>query len=177
MRLASLTWASDVALLVEAAKEAKTELKAFAISDLGDENVEDCIRSLNLAEAILLHPSNQDPLFDRVVAGIDKKIPIVSFGFDPSLWSFSSVPAKIVSTINAYVVFGGLENICNMICYIGKEVLGYDYHYHPPKANLWQGLYHPDAKEAFASVEDYLHWYGKRHDQPCRHPLLSHLLG
>jgi len=88
MRLASLTWASDVALLVEAAKEAKTELKAFAISDLGDENVEDCIRSLNLAEAILLHPSNQDPLFDRVVAGIDKKIPIVSFGFDPSLLVF-----------------------------------------------------------------------------------------
>jgi len=164
MRLASLTWASDVALLVEAARKTKTELKAFAVSDLSDENVEDCIHSLNLAEAILLHPPHQDPLFDRVVAGIDKKIPIVSFGFDPSLWSFSSVPAKIVSTINAYVVFGGAENTSNMIRYIGKEVLGYDYEYDLPRMNLWQGLYHPDAKEAFASVEDYLHWYGKRHD-------------
>ena len=50
MRLASLTWASDVALLLEAAKETKIDLEAWAVSELNDENVEDCIRSLNSAE-------------------------------------------------------------------------------------------------------------------------------
>ena len=33
-----------------------------------------------------------------------------------------------------------------------------------PRECLWQGLYHPDASEAFATVADYLQWYGKRHE-------------
>ncbi|MDM7940023.1 MAG: cobaltochelatase subunit CobN, partial [Methanothrix sp.] len=31
---------------------------------------------------------------------------------------------------------------------------------------LWQGLYHPDADGAFATVDDFLQWYGRRHS--CR---------
>ncbi len=145
MRLASLTWASDVALLLQAAKETKIDLEAWAVSELKDENVEDCISSLNGSEAILLHPCQQDRLFDHVVEKIDKKIPVISFGLDHALWSFSSVSAKIVSTVNAYVVYGGAENTANMIRYIGREVLGLNYSYELPKECLWQGLYHPDA--------------------------------
>ena len=99
MRLASLTWASDVALLLQAAKETEVELEAWAISELTEENVEDCISSLNAAEVILLHPCQQDSLFDHVIEKIDKKIPVISFGLDPAFWSFSSVSAKIVSTL------------------------------------------------------------------------------
>ena len=164
MRLASLTWASDVALLLEAAKETEIDLEAWAVSELNDENVEDCISSLNSSEAILLHPCQQDRLFDKVIEKIDKKIPIISFGLDPALWSFSSVSAKIVSTVNAYVVYGGRENTANMIRYIGREVLGLDYSYDQPRERLWQGLYHPDAGEAFPTVADYLQWYGKKHE-------------
>ena len=120
--------------------------------------------SLNAAEVILLHPSHQDTLFSRMVESIDKGIPVISFGHDPALWSFSNVRAEIVSTVNAYVVYGGGDNIKNMIRYIGREVLGRDYDYPPPQENLWQGLYHPDADRAFATVEDYLQWYGKSHD-------------
>ena len=163
MRLASLTWASDVALLLEAAKEAEIDLEAWAVSELNDENVEDCISSLNGSEAILLHPCQQDRLFDKVIEKIDEKIPIISFGLDPALWSFSSVSAKIVSTVNAYVVYGGAENTANMIRYIGREVLGLDYSYEQPRESLWQGLYHPDAVEAFPTVANYLQWYGKKH--------------
>ncbi len=164
MRLASLTWASDVALLLEAAKETKIDLEAWAVSELNDENVEDCISSLNGSEAILIHPCQRDRLFDKVIEKIDKKTPIISFGFDPALWSFSSVSAKIVSTVNAYVVYGGRENTANMIRYIGREVLGLDYSYEQPLECLWQGLYHPDAGEAFPTVADYLKWYGKKHE-------------
>jgi len=164
MRLASLTWASDVALLLEAANEMKIELLAWVVSELNDEKVEDCINSLNTAEAILLHPCQQDRLFDRVVEKIDKNIPIISFGLDPALWSHSSVSTRIVSTVNAYVVYGGSENTVNMIRYIGHEVLGYDYSCEPPQENLWQGFYHPDADGAFATAEDYLRWYGKKHE-------------
>jgi len=59
MILASLTWASDVALLLRAVRETEIELQAWAVSELNDENVEDCISSLNGSEAILLHPASR----------------------------------------------------------------------------------------------------------------------
>ena len=133
MRLAAFCWASDVALLLQAARETSTHLQVWAISELNDENLQECINSLNAAQAILLHPSRQDKLFDRVVEKIDQKIPVISFGLDPALWSFSTVSSKIVSTVNAYVLYGGEENTANMIRYIGKEVLGHDYSYEPPQ--------------------------------------------
>jgi len=59
MRLASLTWASDVALLLEAAKETNIELAAWAVSDLNEGNIEDCISSLNMAEASCFIPASR----------------------------------------------------------------------------------------------------------------------
>ncbi len=164
MRLAAFCWASDVALLLQAARETSIHLQVWAISELNDDNLQECINSLNAAQAILLHPSRQDPLFDRVVERIDRKIPVISFGLDPALWSFSTVSSKIVSTANAYVLYGGEENAANMIRYIGREVLGYDFNYEPPRERLWQGLYHPDSSEAFSTVADYLEWRGRRHE-------------
>ncbi len=164
MRLAALCWASDVALLLQAARETGTSLQSWAISQLDDKNLQECVSSLNAAQAILLHPSQNDPLFERVVERIDKRIPVISFGFDPAMWSFSSVSSKIVSTVSAYVLYGGPENIASMFRYIGKEVLGCDYSYDQPQESLWQGLYHPDSKEAFSTVADYLEWRGRKHE-------------
>ncbi|MDM7912004.1 MAG: cobaltochelatase subunit CobN, partial [Methanotrichaceae archaeon] len=165
MRLRTLTWGSDMALLVEAARELDIDLVARSVSDLDEDNVDECVQVLCEGDVILLHPS-QDSLFDKVVEGVGKAahVPVVSFGFDPSLWNFSTVSARIVSTVNAYVVYGGLENTRNMLKYLGRELLGCDYDYEPPKESLWQGLYHPDAKRAFANVDDYLKWYKPCHD-------------
>lgn len=124
MRLAALCWASDVALLLQAARETGTSLQSWAISQLDDKNLQECVSSLNAAQAILLHPSQNDPLFERVVERIDKRIPVISFGFDPAMWSFSSVSSKIVSTVSAYVLYGGPENIASMFRYIGKRFSG-----------------------------------------------------
>ncbi|MCX6679381.1 MAG: cobaltochelatase subunit CobN [Methanothrix sp.] len=164
MRLAAFCWASDVALLLQAAGETGTHLKVWAISELNEENLQECINSLNAAQAILLHASRQDKLFERVVEKIDPKIPVISVGLDPSLWSFSTVSSKIVSTANAYLLYGGEENTANMIRFIGKEVLGHDYSYDPPQELLWQGLYHPDSSEAFSNVADYLEWRTRKHE-------------
>ncbi|MHB8117922.1 MAG: cobaltochelatase subunit CobN [Methanothrix sp.] len=163
MRLAAFCWASDVALLLQAARETGTHLQVWAISELNEENLQECINSLNAAQAILLHLSQNDKLFECVVEKIDPKIPVISLGLDPSLWSFSTVSSKIVSTANAYVVYGGAENTANMIRFIGKEVLGHDYSYDPPSERLWQGLYHPDSSEAFSNVADYLEWRTRKH--------------
>ena len=121
MRLASLTWASDMALLLGAAEETKIELAAWCVSELNEDNIEDCIQSLNSAEAVLLHPCQQDCLFDRVVEKIDKRLPVISFGLDPALWSFSNVSAKIVSAVNAFPIgtrpFSGIEYVFTTLFY------------------------------------------------------------
>jgi cobaltochelatase CobN len=167
MRLRALTWGSDMALLVKAAGELDIDLVARSVSELDEDSVDECVQMLSEGDVILLHPS-QDSLFDKVVEGVGKAapvhVPVVSFGFDPSLWGFSNVPARIVSTVNAYVVYGGLENTRNMLKYIGRELLGCDYDYEPPKENLWQGLYHPDANRAFQEVDEYLKWYKPCHE-------------
>ncbi|HUS75654.1 MAG TPA: cobaltochelatase subunit CobN, partial [Methanothrix sp.] len=164
MRLAALCWASDVSLLLQAARETSAHLQTWTISELHEERLQECINSLNAAQAIILHPSQQDPHFGSVVEKIDKKIPIISLGLDPAMWSFSTVSSRIVSTANAYVLYGGVENVANMIRYIGKEVLGCNFSYESPRERLWQGLYHPDSKEAFSTVANYLEWRGKRHE-------------
>lgn len=150
-------------LLVEAANDLGMDLDAWSISELEESNLESCIFSLRQGDAVLLHPS-QDPLFDRVMEGLGKEIPLISFGFDPSLWSFSNVSSRIVSTVNAYVVYGGLANIRNMLKYLARELLGEKCDYEPPKESLWQGLYHPDSKEAFTNIDEYLKWYTPCHD-------------
>lgn len=40
--------------------------------------------------------------------------------------------------------------------YLGKEILGLDYQYEAPQEILWQGIYHPEAENAFESLEDYI---------------------
>lgn len=104
-------------MLLLAARATNSKIQAWTVSELNEQNIEECINSLNNAEAILLHPASSDPIFERVCDRIDKKKPIVSFGLDPSLWSFSIIPARIVSTANAYVVYVGeeLRQICSAL--------------------------------------------------------------
>lgn len=169
MRLASLTWASDVALLLAAARETDVQISAWTASELNDNNLAECIDSLNSADVILLHPAQQEPHYDSVLKRLDGRVPVISFGLDPALWSFSTVSARIVSTANAYLIYGGADNAANMIRYIGKEVLGCDCNFEPPREMLWQGLYHPDfdrpgCNRAFPTLADYWQWRPRRHE-------------
>jgi len=51
-----------------------------------------------------------------------------------------------------------------MFRFMESELLGGRCSYESPRANLWQGLYHPDSKEAFSSVSDYLKWRERAHE-------------
>ncbi|MFB3764487.1 MAG: cobaltochelatase subunit CobN [Methanotrichaceae archaeon] len=166
MRIGAVTWGSDMSLLLEASRDLGIDLYIRSVQDLEQAGeMDDCFRSLENVEVILIHPTQQEDYFQQICDRFGKRIPIISFGHDQALWSFSNVSARIVATVNAYIVYGGLENTRNMLRYVGKEVLGRDYKYESPKETLWQGLYHPDAPEAFQTVEDYLDWYKPRHDK------------
>ena len=166
MRLGAVTWGSDMALLLEASRDLDIDLDIRSVQDLEKVGgLDDCLKALENVEAILIHPTQQEDYYQQICDRFGRRLPIISFGHDQALWSFSNVPARIVATINAYVVYGGLENTRNLLKYLGKEVLGQDYEYEPPNAILWQGLYHPDAPEAFQTIEDYLAWYKPDHGQ------------
>lgn len=157
MKITAVMWGSDMPLLIEASKELGIELSAWSTHDVEDDaKREDCIKSFDQADVILLHPSNEE-FWDELIERLNK--PTISFGHDSSFWQISNVPLEVVATVNAYHVYGGLENTKNMLRYIGKEVLGMDYEYDAPKETMWQGIYHPDAETAFESIEDYFAWY------------------
>ncbi len=164
MKVTAVTWGSDKPLLIEASKELGVELNAWSTHDVDEEKKrKDCIKSFGQADVILLHPSNEGH-WDEIVERLNNDVPTISFGHDSSFWSLSNVSLEVVATVNAYHVYGGAENIKNMLRYIGKEVLGLDYKYENPKETMWQGFYHPDAETAFESIEDYFAWY-----KPSRH--------
>ncbi|MDI6859198.1 MAG: cobaltochelatase subunit CobN [Methanocellales archaeon] len=162
MKITSITWGSDIPLLVEASKELNIELNAWSTHDLEDEKKKvACIKSLESPDIILLRPINGE-VWDEIEESLNENIPIISLGSDMSFWSLSNISAEVVATVNAYYVIGGAENIKNMLKYIGKEVLGMGYDVDPPKDLLWEGIYHPDSETPFRGIEEYLKWYKPR---------------
>ncbi|HJH29351.1 MAG TPA: cobaltochelatase subunit CobN [Methanosarcinaceae archaeon] len=159
MKIVSVTWSSDISLLAKACDELGMELQAWSIQELEDNSKRgDCISSFKHADVILLRPSNSG-VWDELIEELNSDIPIISFGYDSTFWQLSNVSMKIVATVNAYHVYGGLPNITNMLKYIGKEVLDAEYDPQPPAETMWQGIYHPDAEQAFETIGEYLEWY------------------
>ena len=73
MNITSITWKSDIPLLVEACKELGIALDARTIHDLEDESERDaCIKSLGLANCILLHPSYENDWDTLIEEKVDK---------------------------------------------------------------------------------------------------------
>ncbi len=159
MKVTSITWGSDIPALLEAGKELGIDLHAWSARDLVDEKKrEDCINSFEHADVILLRLTT-DRVWDEFIEKLNKNVPIIPLGRNIFFRSLSNVSLEIVATVNAYHVYGGAENIKNMLRYIGKEVLGQDYMYENPKETMWQGIYHPDAETTFVSLNEYLQWY------------------
>jgi cobaltochelatase CobN len=152
MKVTSMTWGSDISLLVEGGKELGIELDAWSARDLEDERKrKDCINSFEHADVILLRLTT-DKVWDEFIEELNKNVPIIPLGRNTFFRSLSNVSLDIVAT----------ENLKNMLGYIGKEALGRDYTYEDPKETMWQGIYHPDAETAFASIDAYLQWYKPR---------------
>ena len=160
MLVASVTWSSELPLLLEGAKQSGIDLEAWSSSQLtSPEEIKKCLQSLKNAQIILLHPSSES-CWDEIIPELDPKKPVISFGRDPSHWALSTVPLEVTTTVNKYVVFGGPDNYRNMLKYACEKALDHKMDYEPPRELLWQGLYHPGHETAFSTMEEYRQWYG-----------------
>ncbi|MCW7079575.1 MAG: magnesium chelatase subunit H [Candidatus Methanospirare jalkutatii] len=162
MRLVAIVWRADIPLLRRACEALQIDLVAWSREDLR-ERLDECLKSLERADFVLLHPSHEDA-WSAVEVALEKiRVPAVAIGYDASLWSLSNVKPEVVATANAYFVKGGYENVLNMLKFLVSEILGRgEWKYEPPKEERWQGFYHPDAESVFGSIEDYLSWYATR---------------
>ncbi len=160
MRVTSITWGSDISLFAEACDKLGIELHAWSTNELknDDTKLEKCIESFEHADVIILRPTSEG-IWNEIIEKMNNDVPLISFGYDTSLWKLSNISLKIVATVSTYHVYSGLENIKNMFKYIGKETLDLDYNVDPPQDLMWQGIYHPDARNAFENIDDYLEWY------------------
>ena len=160
MLIVSVTWSSELPLLLQSAKEIGLDLEAWSYSQLSDPgDMERCLESLKRAELILLHPSSE-ACWDEIIPSLNPKTPVISFGRDPSHWGLSTVSLEITTTVNRYTLFGGPENYKNMLKYACHQVMALELDYEPPQELLWQGLYHPLHETAFPTLDEYLKWYG-----------------
>jgi cobaltochelatase CobN len=171
MKITIVAWGSELLQFSGAAREAGIDLSAWQVHELIDdsEKRKRCIESCRGSDVVLVHPSN-DSVWDEILGGLAEGIPVISFGYTDAWWSASTVPLAVVSTVSAYFLYGGPENIRNLIRYVQAEVAGIDVAYAPPQGTRWEGIYHPDAGRVFDDTDAYLAWY------PSRHPVRVGLL-
>jgi len=162
--VAVMAWGNELPLFQEAAAELGLELRGWAVHDLkGDASLrEECRGALGRADLVLVHPSSE-PWWDEVMEGIAAGTPVATFGYNDAFWDASTAPLGVVATLNAYYLFGGRENIRNMLAYAVHELLGIDCPYCLPQLTLWEGIYHPDAPAPFTSAGEYRAWRPRRH--------------
>lgn len=169
MKIVSITWNSYIPTLLKAAEELGIELEAH-YSKILEENPEETEKVLSAcehADAIFLYYIS-NPFWEEFYEKLEplkSRVPVICVGSDPSSFTLSSVKLEIAATCFSYIIYGGQENFGNMLRYLLKEVLGFDIEAKPPEKIPWDGLYHPDTKEIFSSLEEYLSWYGPLRDK------------
>lgn len=111
------------------------------------------------ADAVLFSISENNPHYNALLDAISKvslKIPYGTLDGEPV-----DISPKELEVCQAYLKYGGPDNIQNLILYIGK-LNGKHFEPQGPQKLPWQGYYHPDAEDIFETFNDYLSWYKQR---------------
>ncbi|MCW3136341.1 MAG: cobaltochelatase subunit CobN [Canidatus Methanoxibalbensis ujae] len=164
VKIGSVVWSSDVGLLRRACEDLGIDLLLWTHDDLKDAGRRDeCLKSLEDADIIILHPSHEWMSEHEWMGDFPRKDkPVISLGYNLDM-SLSNVPPEVVLRANAYFTYGGYENVVNMLKFIMHTLTGAEVPYEPPKEYPWQGIYHPDAECVFDDVASYLKWYDLQH--------------
>jgi cobaltochelatase CobN len=163
MRVTCLVGNSYMPIFARANKRLGFDLRLYSNQQIDDESgrLDDILRSMDESDLILMH-WHSEGIWNELqpkLKELDGRIPIACLGYDPSYWTHSTAPLRIVATANAYLTCGGEDNIINMFNYISREMLHLEVAFEPPSPMPWDGIYHPDAPHHFSHIPDYLDWY------------------
>ncbi|MDP3564630.1 MAG: cobaltochelatase subunit CobN, partial [Methanoregula sp.] len=163
MKLTAIMWGSYSPILKRAAEVTGVDLTIYPnrVLDESPEKVDEALESMQAADVVILYHTS-DMFWERIdkeIKSIGKKVPVISLGYDPSFFAYSSVVPRIVTTCQTYIVNSGDRNYENLLLFIEKELFGGTADIAPPADVPWEGLYHPDAPKAFTGIDEYLAWY------------------
>ncbi|MFA5321408.1 MAG: cobaltochelatase subunit CobN [Smithella sp.] len=163
MRIFTIIWASYLPYLKEAAERLTIDLTAYSSKQLNlcPEIMTDALRDMKTADMILLYRSNEgfwDEIDDELTL-LQRRIPVIVVGSDPSLWTASTVNPEIVAAVYNYLLFNGRGNIGEMLKFVLHNIFHEPLDYKEPEAVSWEGIYHPAMNSLFTSTENYIKQY------------------
>ena len=164
-----IAWQSYYNILLKAAKNIKgIDIKIYSAMALekDEEKLNSALRDIENAKLIFLYRSNEtvwEYIEEKIKQGVDAKI--ICLSHDPSYWLLSNVDKETIAKAYNYLVINGEKNVTNMLKYLLRKCLSFPVEYEEPEKIPWEGIYHPDSKRIFLSIDDYLRWY-KPKDAP-----------
>lgn len=101
---------------------------------------------------------------EQLVRERAKTIPVALLGSRKAVIDNSFLTPKQQELCNRYYVYGGVENLKNLIGYLRNIAGETDDDVPPPFEVPAQDIYHPEAGSPFNSYDDYASWYKKSHE-------------
>ena len=163
MKITCLVGNSYLPIIAKANKRLGFDARLYSNQRILDqpEKLDEALKSMKESDLIFIHRGGE-ALWDELepkIKEIGVAIPVLCLGYDPSYWLLSTASAGVVATANAYLTYGGIDNVCNMFLYLCKEMLHMDVACESPQPLPWEGAYHPKAPHSFKSIDEYLEWY------------------
>jgi len=165
LRIVSITGGNLGRLLLKAAEETKTDFSFYQSSTLAEnpEKIPQVITSMRTANLILIYLHSAafwDEIKDQIHE-LGSTIPVLVVGNDPVYWTYSTVDLEIVKTCQKYMIYGGQENMTNLLCYLSHSIFQKEILFDEPREIPFQGIYHPDAPSFFTNIQSYISWHAQ----------------
>ncbi|MDR2460410.1 MAG: cobaltochelatase subunit CobN [Deltaproteobacteria bacterium] len=166
-KLTFIVWSSYAPIIAQGlASRSKVPFRLFTTKCLEDPKVaENAAKSLEDSSLIFLFRTS-DKLwdqFEKPLAAIKDKIPIVSVGYDPRAFLYSTVSLEASRRAYSYLLAGGAYNSGLLIDFLLALNLGKsadDTSVKMPLPLPFEGFWHPHAPaESFPYFEDFIDWY------------------
>ncbi|AEH44457.1 Magnesium chelatase [Thermodesulfatator indicus DSM 15286] len=169
-KVVAAMWNSYIPPLLKAAQaEGLFNLKMWATRKLEDQDVlEAFLQECQEADLIVLYATSEgfwEELAKELKSLYPEK-PVIWSGFEAAWWGHSFKGAELGGTVYRYLLYGGEENLKNLVRYLAAQGLGLEVSYGPPKELPWMGIYHPEAPEPFEDLKSYLSWYKPAPEKP-----------
>ncbi len=156
----AVIWSSWIPLLREAASSLSVELAAYSTQDLGRYEVLRSVLEEELDRAtIALFYRTSDPVWtqvDDVCRAYKERVPIVVVG---STDQRNVYDHEVAATVYRYLLFGGRENMLNLLKYLIHHFIDPAFDYRLPTELPWEGLWHPHFPQVFTETDAYLSQY------------------
>lgn len=140
----------------------------FEVEFLDIENIlnnqEDTIQKIKSnSSLVMINNLNMDDELNEFYKRLNKSItlPIVPLSMDTFNNEFINVDKALSVKVIQYIIYGGYENIKNLVNYISSEILMLDIkeEVNNPKKVEFNGIFHPDTNKVFQTFNEYEIWY------------------